>query len=56
MKLCKKIEQIRGEENSFAFAKIIGIEWEDLSAGSKDVGKNCRDRRYNGRRAYRIHE
>ena len=30
MKLCEKIEQIRGDRNSFAFAKIIGVEWEDL--------------------------
>ncbi len=30
MSLGEKIEQIRGNQTSFAFAKEIGVEWEDL--------------------------
>lgn len=30
MPLGEKIERIRGNKTSFAFAKEIGVEWEDL--------------------------
>ena len=43
MKLCEKIEQIRGDQNSFAFARIIGIEWEDLCRF--EIGTKVPDRK-----------
>lgn len=43
MKLCEKIEQIRGDQNSFAFAIIIGAEWEDLCRF--EIGTKTPDRK-----------